>query len=66
MHAEVVKFSVEGLEGIDRKKLENKDMQEFVAGGDKTSHVASLGKDEAELKKVSLVMEKPSALGALG
>jgi len=36
----VVKFSVEGLEGIDRKKLENK--------------------DEAELKKISLVMEKPS------
>jgi len=36
----VVKFSIEGLDGVDRKKLENK--------------------DEVELKKVSLVMEKPS------
>eukprot|EP00440_Ansanella_granifera_P004872 gb/GFBE01005283.1/.p1 GENE.gb/GFBE01005283.1/~~gb/GFBE01005283.1/.p1 ORF type:complete len:578 (+),score=181.92 gb/GFBE01005283.1/:1-1734(+) len=36
----VVKFSIEGLDNVDRKKLENK--------------------DETELKKVSLLMEKPS------
>lgn len=36
----VVKFSIEGLDNVDRKKLENK--------------------EETELQKVSLVMEKPS------
>jgi len=36
----VVKFTVEGLDGVDRKKLEQK--------------------DEAELKKLALVSEKPS------
>lgn len=36
----VVKFTIEGLEQVDRKKLENK--------------------EETELQKVSLVMEKPS------
>ena len=35
----MVKFSIEGLELVDRKKLENK--------------------EESELQKVSLVMEKP-------
>ena len=29
--AEVVKFSVEGLDGVDRKKLENKDAGMIVA-----------------------------------